>query len=233
MGVSRQRWQDAQEAERGFWSTDGFALDEFRAVVETSMQTAAWACPHLEMPTGNWLEIGVGPLGVGCTHFLQPPAELHTLDPIAPIATGEWQLPDPCKALVEACQEQTASAHIGKAEQVDFPDDSFALVALHNMLDHVQDPGAVLREVRRILMPGGCLLLAIDTFSTLGEVKYRLITARQRRETILVRAHPHRFSSDDVTQLVAGAALSVVRADTPSPALALAGRCYRMRVLAR
>jgi SAM-dependent methyltransferase len=230
--VSHERWQDAQEAERGFWSTDGFALDAFFATVGPSMQTAAWAAPNLKVPTGDWLEIGVGPLGVGCTHFLSRRGALHTLDPIEPTAPEEWQLPEPCKALVRRCREETVASHVGQAEQIDFPDGTFAVVALHNMLDHAEDPGAVLREVRRILGSGGQLVLAVDTFSTLGEVKYRLITRRQRRDTILVRAHPHRFSSNEVIQRVAAAGFDVAQADAPSRVLASAGRCYRMRVLA-
>lgn len=230
-GVSLERWQEAQKAERSFWSKDGFGLDAFRGTVGGSMQTAAWARPHLQVPTGDWLDIGVGPLGVGCTHFLERDGELHTLDPIEPTPADEWQLPEPCKALVRSCQETTAS-HVGQAEQIDFRDDTFAFVALENMLDHVQDPGAVLREVRRVLMPGGHVLVAVDTYSALGEIRYRLITRRRQRNTILVRAHPHRFSSNDVVQIVTAAGLRIAHADTPSRVIATAGRGYRMRLLA-
>ena len=229
-GVSHKRWQEAQEAERDFW--DGFALEEFGATVGALMQTAVWARPFLKIPAGDSLEIGVGPLGVGCTHFLSGAGPLHTLDPIEPIAADEWHLPEPCKALVRACHNETAATYVGRAERLDFPDDRFTLVTLHNMLDHVEDPGAALREVRRVLQSGGQLVLALDTFSALGELKYRFITRRQQRDTILVRAHPHRFSSNEVMQLVDAAGFRVEQVDTPSPLRATAGRCYRMRLIA-
>lgn len=230
-GVSDKRWQEAQEAERRYWSTEHFALEAFRATVCSSMETASWASSHLEIPAGDWLEIGVGPLGVGCAHFLKGEA-LHTLDPIETISPDAWQLPEPCKVLVRACHERTVARHVGQAEHIDFEDDAFALVVLHNVLDHVQDPRLTLQEVRRVLRPGGHLLLAIDTFSVLGEAKYRFITRRLWRDTILVRAHPHRFSSGDVVRVVGAAGLRIVQADTPGRAVALTGRCYRVRLLA-
>jgi len=230
-GVSLQRWQEAQEAERGFWSTKGFGLDAFRGTVGGSMRTAAWAQPHLQLPTGDWLDVGVGPLGVGCTHFLERGGELHALDPIEPTPADQWQLPEPCRALVRFCHGTTVT-HVGRAEQLDFGDDRFAFVALENMLDHVQDPGAALREARRVLKPGGKLLVAIDTFSWLGEARYHLITRRKQPNTILVRAHPHRFSANDVMQIVAAAGFRIAHANTPDRMTAIAGRGHRMRLLA-
>ncbi|HYM54686.1 MAG TPA: methyltransferase domain-containing protein [Solirubrobacteraceae bacterium] len=229
--VSNERWQDAQEPERGFWSPGAFGLRKFRRTVVGSMQTAEWARPHLQVPAGDWLEVGIGPLGVGCAHFLQGEGELHTLDPIEPTPADEWRLPEPCRALVRACQEM-AIRHVGQAEQIDFPDDAFALVAMENMLDHVEDPGAVLAEARRVLMPGGCLILAVDTFSTLGEARFRLSARRKLRDTTFVRAHPHRFSGEDVMRIVADAGFRVVHADTPGRLTAAFGRHYRTCLVA-
>jgi SAM-dependent methyltransferase len=247
--VSEERWQDAHDAERGFWSPGGFGLKRFRKTVAGAMQTAEWARPRLQIPDGDWLEVGIGPLGVGCMHFLRGDAsvrernrsgvkeqgdgELHILDPIELTAADDWQLPTACRALIRSCQE-TSVAHVGQAELLDFPDDMFALVAMQNMLDHVQDPGAVLREARRVLKPGGSLLMVIDTFSALGKARFRLrrMTGRQRRETIFVRAHPHRFSSKDVVHILAAAGFRMEQADTPSHTMAIAGHGYRMILLA-
>lgn len=231
-GVSSERWQDAQEAERGFWSTKSFGLKKFRRAVAGSIQTAEWALPHMQIPSGDWLEVGIGPLGVGCMHFLECPRELHTLDPIEPTPAEQWQLPEPCTALVRACQD-SARRHIGQAEHLDFPDDAFSFVAMENMLDHVQDPAAVLSEARRVLTPGGLLLLAVDTFSVLGEARFRLVSRRRARDKTFVRAHPHRFSSNDVLRIVAEAGFSVTLAETPGLDGALLGRHFRTQLLAK
>ncbi len=230
-GVSNERWQEAQEAERGFWSTNAFGLKKFRRAANGSMQTAEWALPHVAVPEGDWLEVGIGPLGVGCTHFMQCGGELHTLDPIQPTPAEEWQIPEPCRALVRACQEMSHQ-HVGQAERIDFNDDAFALVAMQNMLDHVEDPGAVLSEARRVLMPGGCLILAVDTFSLLGEARFRFSERGRLRDTTFVRAHPHRFSSDEVISRVRAAGFAISHLATPTRLMALAGRHYRVCLIA-
>jgi len=230
-GVSRERWQEAQVAERGFWSTRGFGLKKFRRAVAGSIQTAEWVLPHLQAPAGDWLEVGIGPLGVGCMHFLECPGELHTLDPIEPTTAEGWQLPEACRALIRSCQE-TSIRHVGQAEQLEFAEDSFTFVAMENMLDHVQDPGAVLSEARRVLRPGGLLYLAVDTFSVLGEARFKLVAQRRQRETTFVRAHPHRFSSAEVLRIVSAAGFRVTRSETPGALGNAVGRHFRTRLLA-
>ena len=42
---------------------------------------------------------------------------------------------------------------------MDFPDDSFELVAISNTLHHIEDYDAVLREMLRVLRPGGWFLV--------------------------------------------------------------------------
>jgi SAM-dependent methyltransferase len=231
-GVSSERWQDAQDAERGFWSTAGFGLKKFARAAAGSIETASWVLPHLKAPAGDWLEVGIGPLGVGCMHFLECQGELHTLDPIGPTPAEEWQLPEPCRALVRSCQEASVR-HVGQAEHLDFADESFTFVAMENMLDHVQDPGAVLSEARRVLVPGGLLYVAVDTFSTLGEARFKLVSRRKWRETTFVRAHPHRFSSSDVLGIVTDAGFRVTHSETPGALGDAVGRHFRTRLLAQ
>lgn len=231
-GVSSERWQDAQDAERRFWETGHFGVRKFRRAAAGSLQTAEWALAHLQIADGDWLEVGIGPLGVGCMHFLGCPGQLHTLDPIEPTPAEEWQLPEPCRAMIRACQEM-ALRHVGQAEHLDFPDDSFTFVAMENMLDHVQDPRAVLAEARRVLAPGGLLLLAVDTFSLLGEARFKAVTRRKWRDTEFVRAHPHRFSGSEVLRMTRAAGFAPFLAERPGPLEAVFGRHFRTRLLAR
>ena len=48
---------------------------------------------------------------------------------------------------------------VGVAEALPFADASFDLVILDNVLEHVQDRGRSLDEIRRVLRPGGILYL--------------------------------------------------------------------------
>lgn len=48
--------------------------------------------------------------------------------------------------------------HVGRGEAMPFPDGSFDLVFANNVLEHLEDPLAVFREVARVLRPGGFFL---------------------------------------------------------------------------
>ncbi|MGA7730550.1 MAG: class I SAM-dependent methyltransferase [Chloroflexia bacterium] len=52
-------------------------------------------------------------------------------------------------------------------EEAGFPDGEFDLIILWHVLEHVQSPRAMLREVSRILKPGGTLLVAVPNFGSL------------------------------------------------------------------
>jgi hypothetical protein len=49
-GRVQERWQDAHQEERAFWSTGGLGLKRFRTTVHASMETAEWAGPRLQVP---------------------------------------------------------------------------------------------------------------------------------------------------------------------------------------
>lgn len=53
----------------------------------------------------------------------------------------------------------------GDAEQLPFPDGSFSIVACHKAFHHFTHPERVLREIYRVLVPGGRLVLG-DTISS-------------------------------------------------------------------
>lgn len=65
---------------------------------------------------------------------------------------------DVAEDLIAKCQAKGLSAQVADAEHLPFPDASFDYVTLMEVLVHVFDPVAMLKEIRRVLKPKGILL---------------------------------------------------------------------------
>jgi ubiquinone/menaquinone biosynthesis C-methylase UbiE len=61
----------------------------------------------------------------------------------------------------------------GNIEQLPFADDSFSLVTANMVIEHVKDPGKLLREIRRVLRPNGIFL-----FHTPNALYFEFVMAR-------------------------------------------------------
>lgn len=79
---------------------------------------------------------------------------------------------------------------VGAVEDLPFPSDSFGLGLLTDVLEHVEDDVSALVEVRRVLRPGGSLIVTVPAFMGLwgpqDEVSHHLrrYTAPEIREVI-------------------------------------------------
>ncbi len=62
---------------------------------------------------------------------------------------------------VNLCQERGYAAVRGSLSEMPLPDASFDIVTLKHTLEHVEDPLAALREVHRVLRPGGVAFIVV------------------------------------------------------------------------
>ena len=88
------------------------------------------------------------------------------------------------------------------AEAMPFEDDSFDVVTSLNSLDHVDDLGATVREVKRVLRPGGHLVLAVEvgherTWTEPQALSWD-VCALFEPELEVVRSHEYERSGDSL-----------------------------------
>jgi SAM-dependent methyltransferase len=83
----------------------------------------------------------------------------------------------------------------GSGSSLPFPDDSFDLVALFDVIEHIEDDRAVLEEVRRVLKPGGRVFISVPAYQFLFSQNDRVVH------------HLRRYTATGLRRVVAGAGL--------------------------
>ena len=131
--------------------TMGFS-EEFLEVLRwyTLEASAAYLLPYLR-PGLRVLDFGcgTGTISVGMARAIEP-GELHGVD----MEQSQVEL---ARSVSASQGRDNATFHVGDAAALEFPDDFFDLAHCHNVLMHIPDTQAVLREVKRVLKPGGII----------------------------------------------------------------------------
>lgn len=117
----------------------------------TAENSCAYLLPHLE-PGQRVLDVGCGPgtISVDLARRVGPLGEVVGLDVAADVV-----------ALAEAHRAESGAENVrfavGDVYALDVEDDGFDVVHAHQVLQHLTDPVDALRELRRVLRPGGLL----------------------------------------------------------------------------
>ena len=114
----------------------------------TAENSAAYLLPELR-PGQNLLDVGSGPGTI----------TVDLAERIAPGRVTALEATEDALALTRAEAERsrcpTIDFAVGDVHALDFPSDSFDIVHAHQVLQHVADPVAALREMMRVCKPGG------------------------------------------------------------------------------
>ena len=112
----------------------------------TAENSAGYLLPHLR-PGMRVLDVGCGPgtitrdLGA----LVGPDGEVLGVDSSADVVAQA----------AEGCELPQVRFAVGDALHLDLPDGAYDVVHAHQVLQHVADPVAALREMRRVTRPGG------------------------------------------------------------------------------
>lgn len=114
----------------------------------TAENSAGYLLPHLA-PGQDLLDVGCGPGTI-------------TLDLAGRVAPGAVVGIDAAAAVIDEVLRQpglptNVSFRVGDVYGLDLDDGSFDVVHAHQVLQHLSDPVAALREMRRVLRPSGVL----------------------------------------------------------------------------
>jgi len=115
-------------------------------------RTAESSCAYLLdrlAPDASMLDVGCGPgtitLGLAAR---VPDGEVVGID-------AEPDILDEARAQPGAAQQPNLRFEPGDVRALQFPDHTFDVVHAHQLLQHLPDPVAALREMRRVCRPGG------------------------------------------------------------------------------
>ena len=149
---------------------------------------------HLnELPPGRLLEIGCG--------------DGQFLDRMKGFGWTVEGVDFDAKAADAAKEKFGIDVKVGRLEEMRYPDGSFDAVTMRHVIEHVFDPIATMREVRRILKPGGIVVVLTPNADSLG-----LRTYGPNWRGLEPPRHIHIFTPRTLDHVASKAGLETVRA---------------------
>ena len=146
------------------------------------------------MPTGRVLDVGCG--------------SGEALNDLADLGWETWGVELDPKAAARA----TNSGHrmwTGSLENCDVPDASVDVVRMVHVLEHVPSPTETLTAIRRVLRPGGLLLIEVPNISHVLSAAFR-----DYSWSVDLPRHFYHFSPETLPKVVKNVGLNVQRVET-------------------
>ena len=187
------RWRQAQSYEKSYWESEakkiekdklrGLSWYQWRSDNLMSMIAKAFPSNPPSLVNASVLEIGSGP--VGLIAFLEASTRI-AIDPLC-----EFYSTQP--ALVEYRNPDVKYENV-KGEHIPYEDESFDMIIIENVIDHVENAGGVMEEIFRLLKPGGVLYLTVNLHPPWGAFLHRIVSKLR-----IDGGHPHTFTLNSIS----------------------------------
>jgi len=109
-----------------------------------------------------------------------------------------------------------------------FPDASFDVVTMMHVIEHVPDPTDTLREIHRVLKPGGMLVMETPRYDTL---MFKLLGRRER--SLSCEGHIYFFTTKTLRAISEKAGFVVEQSDKVGRSLTIGRLAYNLGVITR
>lgn len=222
-------WEAAQEKELAIWEiTADSGVKVLWELAEVG-KLCLFGQQHGLDGGESVIELGVGPLGIGWGALMQAPHPV-VVDPLPRITI---RTDDPkIDEMATEMQRRSTYVQADATQRLGYPDASFDLIVCDNVVDHTQEPGAILLEAYRLAKPGGRLLFGVNVFSLLGIAKWRYVYRQLHPTDPNVICHPHSFLERHVLGLLADTGWDVQVWSGGSGIAQVAGKAYLTRAIA-
>lgn len=223
-------WARAQREELRVWEHTASRPDNVLSEIAEVAGLVAFGAEHGLHTATDVIELGIGPLGIGWGALIRPSGRCIGVDPLPRLEVTSG-VPE-VDQLVTQLQGWTEFVQLDATRELPYEAGSFDLVVCDNVVDHTQDPAAILREAHRLLRAGGRLLFGVNVFSSLGIIKWRQVTTRLHPDDPNTLCHPHSFTVDEARELLRAAGFAIDAETVPGTRTRLIGRAFRYRALA-
>lgn len=195
MSGDEQRWKKAQGYEQHWWDHRKNALDldfyryfaddliqQFDGILEINKATKI-------------LEIGSGAAGI--VTFLKSDHR-YAVDPLESFYATIPQF--------ASFRDPAVKYFTAKGEALHFESNFFDLVIMDNVLDHCDDPDAVVKEMLRVMKPGGLVFFRQNIYHWWGKFIRQLMEMAE-----IDKGHPHTFTFSSLLNLLNANDVSIIR----------------------
>lgn len=192
--TTSKRWEIAQKSEKEYWeefNSERLAKEEAeRHRKKAEILEQEWKKFNKLEKNPKILQIGCGPEDI--INYLKN-GKKYAVDPLADFYKAHFKMDYKNLEFIN-----------GRGEELPFKDKFFDIVVLANVLDHVESPGKVLSEIKRVLKDGGVFhfenLFYQKSFISLSKIWAPIKQAITGR--IFNIHHPFMFQLEDLRKII-------------------------------